>query len=178
MIERVPNWYIDQFMIGTENFIPAVVISPTPLRIIRSNQTWRVVESFSGVSHCLERLAYRKGYRVADVCATLGCSIRYLHTLFVRDIGLPPKHWMKLERMVVARRKLEGGKSPEEVSTELGFMSIHTFNRQFLQFYQTTPAKFQSDRILFDPTKTLEIKPVKKAQPRKLRKPRNPGDGE
>jgi len=103
------------------------------------------------VNHCLERLALRKGYRVADVCAALGCSNRYLHTLFVRDIGLPPKQWMKLERMVVARRMLEGGKSPEEVSLDLGFMSTHTFYRQFHRFYQTTPARYQSDRKLFDP---------------------------
>ena len=103
------------------------------------------------MNHCLERLAFRKGYRVADVCAALGCSSRYLHTLFVRDIGLPPKHWMKLERMVVARRKLEGGKSPEEVARDLGFMSVHTFCRQFHIYYQTTPARFQSSRTTFDP---------------------------
>ncbi|MES2474512.1 MAG: helix-turn-helix domain-containing protein [Verrucomicrobiota bacterium] len=121
------------------------------MRIIRSNQTWRVVESFSGENHCLERLAYRKGYRVADVCAALGCSIRYLHTLFVRDIGLPPKHWMKMERMVVARRKLEGGKLPDEVAQELGFMSVHTFYRQFQAFYQVTPAQFLRNRQIFDP---------------------------
>jgi AraC-like DNA-binding protein len=104
------------------------------------------------VHHCLERLAYRMGYRVADVCAALGCSSRYLHTLFVRDIGLPPKHWMKLERMVVARRKLEGGKAPEVVARELGFMSVHTFSRQFQAFYQVTPTQFQRNRQLFDPT--------------------------
>jgi AraC family transcriptional regulator of arabinose operon len=102
-----------------------------------------VVESFSGQSYCLERLAYRKGYRVADVCSALGCSSRYLHTLFVRDIGLAPKHWMKLERMVVARRKLQSGKSPELVARELGFMSVHTFSRQFQSFYQVTPGQYQ-----------------------------------
>ncbi len=122
------------------------------LRIIRSNQTWRVVESFSGVNHCLERLAFRKGYRVVDVCAALGCSNRYLHTMFVRDIGLPPKYWMKLERMVVARRKLEGGKSPEEVARDLGFTSVHVFRRQFDLYYQTTPERFQRARKIFDPT--------------------------
>lgn len=103
------------------------------------------------MNHCLERLAFRKGYRVADVCAALGCSSRYLHTLFVRDIGLPPKHWMKLERMVVARRKLRGGKSPEEVARDLGFMSVHTFSRQFEKFYQMTPARFQNGMRIFDP---------------------------
>ena len=83
---------------------------------------------------------------MADVCIALGCSSRYLHTLFVRDIGLPPKNWMKLERMVVARRKLEGGKLPQEVARDLGFMSFHTFSRQFYHYYQTTPAKFQVAR--------------------------------
>lgn len=90
-----------------------------------------------------------KGYRVADVCRTLGCSSRYLHILFVRDIGLAPKHWMKMERMVVARRKLEGGKPPDDVARELGFHSITTFCRQFHFFYRTTPALFQSKRKVF-----------------------------
>ncbi len=111
-----------------------------------------MVECFSGVTHCLERLAFRKGYRVADVCAALGCSQRYLHTLFVRDIGLPPKHWMNLERMVVARRKLKGGKTSEEVARDLGFMSVHTFGRQFHKFYQTSPVQFQADLRIFDPS--------------------------
>lgn len=90
------------------------------------------------------------------MCRALGCSNRYLHTLFIRDIGLPPKAWMKQERMVVARRKLEGGKPPDEVAQDLGFMSIHTFNRQFAKFYNTTPTKFQSCRKLFDPTDFTE----------------------
>lgn len=108
------------------------------------------MESFSGESYCLERLALRKSYRVADVCNALGCSSRYLYIVFIRDIGLSPKHWMNLERMVVARRKLEGGKAPEEVASDLGFMSIHTFSRQFQRFYNTTPELFQRDRKTFD----------------------------
>lgn len=122
------------------------------LRIIRSNQSWRVVESFAGLSFCLERLALSKGYRVAEVCRALGCSNRYLHTLFIRDIGLRPKQWMNLERMVVARRKLEGGKCPNEVALELGFRSKHPFNRQFEKFYQTTPEQFKLNRRIFDPS--------------------------
>ena len=109
------------------------------------------MESFSGESYCLERLALSKAYRVADVCSVLGCSSRYLYIVFTRDIGLSPKHWMNLERMVVARRKLEGGKSPEDVAKDLGFMSVHTFSRQFQRFYNTTPESFQRDRKIFDP---------------------------
>jgi len=70
--------------------------------------------------------------------------------MFIRDIGLPPKLWMKMERMVVARRKLEGGKSPQAVASDLGFASMHTFCRQFDQFHHVTPARFQRDRLIFD----------------------------
>lgn len=86
------------------------------------------------------------------MCAALGCSNRYLYTMFVRDIGLPPKQWMTRERMVVARRKLDGGKSAEDVSRDLGFMSERTFARQFQQFYRTTPARYLSNREVFDPS--------------------------
>jgi AraC-like DNA-binding protein len=123
------------------------------LKIIRANHTWRIVESFSGVNYCLERLALCKSYRVAEVCQELGCSQRYLHIMFMRDIGLPPKHWMSLERMVVARRKLEGGKTPQEVAKDLGFLSLLTFRRQFYKCYQVYPEEFVKSRKTFDPGK-------------------------
>ncbi len=114
---------------------------------------WRIVESNSGVNYCLERLALCKSYRVAEVCNELGCCQRYFHTMFVRDVGLRPKQWMMMERMVVARRKLEGGKSPEEVANDLGFLSIQTFRRQFYRFYQMLPEHFVKNRKVFDPAK-------------------------
>lgn len=150
MAEKCRKGSLTDLTVARDNTASVDSIFRNFLRIIRSNQTWRVVEAFNGTSHCLERLAFRKGYRVADVCAALGCSSRYLHTLFVRDIGLPPKHWMNLERMVVARRKLHGGKLPEEVARDLGFMSVHTFKRQFEKFYNTTPAMFLRSRQIFN----------------------------
>ncbi len=116
---------------------------------------WRVVESFSGVNYCLERLVLCKSYRVAELCQELGCSQRYLHAMFMRDIGLPPKQWMTLERMVVARRKLEGGKSPQEVASDLGYLSVVTFNRQFRRFYMVSPEKFVKTRKIFDPSRMI-----------------------
>jgi len=71
--------------------------------------------------------------------------------MFMRDIGLPPKHWMSLERMVVARRKLEGGLTPHEVARDLGFLSLLTFRRQFHKFYQIYPEKFVKSGKFFDP---------------------------
>lgn len=125
------------------------------MRFIRSKQTWRVVQAFSGKSYCLEKLALSKSYRVADVCTALGCSQRYLYGVFVRDIGLPPKTWMNLERMVVARRKLEGGKSVEEVARDLGFLSVETFRRKFYNVYRVSPVRFLRNLRIFDPSKPI-----------------------
>ena len=166
----VSKWDVDQmgFTVESPN---RCYDSSSPLRIIRSIQTWRVVDSIPGVSHCLERLAFQKGYRVAEVCRAIGCSSRYLHAVFVRDIGLSPKHWMSQERMVVARRKLEGGKDPEEVSRELGFTSMNPFYRQFMKFYQMSPGQFQSKLRIFDPTDFVEAERLS-GLPRKVGRPR------
>jgi AraC-like DNA-binding protein len=114
-----------------------------------------VVDAFSHADFCLEKLALSKGYRVADVCAELGCSERYLYTVFMRDIGLPPKTWMNLERMVVARRKLEGGKTIVQVARDLGFLSIEAFTRKFYAAYRISPGRFVKSRKVFDPSRPL-----------------------
>lgn len=125
------------------------------MRFIRSKQTWRVVEAFSGKNYCLETLALAKCYRVAGVCAALGCSERYLYSVFMRDIGLSPKTWMNLERMVVARRKLEGGIRVEQVAYDLGFLSVEAFRRKFYHVYRVSPGRFLKNRRVFDPNNPL-----------------------
>jgi AraC family transcriptional regulator of adaptative response / DNA-3-methyladenine glycosylase II len=84
----------------------------------------------------------RLGYRVGELCAELRCSERYLRTVFLRDIGLSPKEWMRQERMVVARRMLDGGKEPAVVATDLGFASVNNFRREFQQVYGVSPGRW------------------------------------
>lgn len=48
--------------------------------------------------------------------------------------------------MVVARRMLGGGVSPEAVSEKLGFTSKYNFRREFLSFYGVRPLQFQKNR--------------------------------
>jgi AraC-like DNA-binding protein len=121
------------------------------MRFIRKKQTWRVVDADNPVDCCLERLAYQRSYRVADVCTALGGSHRRFYNIFMRDVGLPPKTWMQNERMVVARRMLEGGQSISEVTMNLGFLSIATFRRAFLKAHGVTPQAFLKDRKFFAP---------------------------
>jgi AraC-like DNA-binding protein len=110
-----------------------------------------VVDADNPLDCCLERLAFEKSYRVADVCTALGGSHRRFYNIFMRDIGLPPKTWMQYERMVVARRMLEGGQSITEVTVGLGFFSIASFRRAFLKAHGVTPNAFVKDRHFFVP---------------------------
>jgi AraC-like DNA-binding protein len=116
------------------------------MRIVRPEQNWCILFAGTGERLCLQRLSLRCGYRICEVCDELDCSERYLHRIFVRDIGLAPKDWMRRERMVVARRKLIGGKRPEEVAAELGFSNPNNFRREFLATYKVPPLQFQLER--------------------------------
>jgi AraC-like DNA-binding protein len=114
------------------------------MRIVRPDQSWCVLLPSANGQLCLQSLALRCGYRVGEICEELGCGRRYFYEVFLRDIGMPPKEWMRWERMVVARRMLTGGKTPEEIAEMLGFCSKHNFRREFLQTHQIHPLDFQS----------------------------------
>ncbi len=117
------------------------------MKIVRPEHSWCVISPSLGGRVCLQRLALRCGYRVSEVCAELGCGERYLHEVFMRDVGLSPKQWMRLERMVVARRMLAGGKPPPDVSVALGFASLNGFRREFLCVYRVLPREYQRRRL-------------------------------
>jgi AraC-like DNA-binding protein len=53
---------------------------------------------------------------------------------------------MKFERMVVARRKLDGGLDAKVVAKEIGFKSVHTFRREFQLFHLASPESYQDIR--------------------------------
>jgi len=113
------------------------------VRIIRSDQAWRVFRANASGSLVLETLARRHGYRVCEMCAELGCGERYLHATFVRDIGLSPKMWLRQERMLVARRLLRDGRNADAVAEELGFSTLNNFRREFREVYGLSPLQYQ-----------------------------------
>lgn len=113
------------------------------MRIVRTDLSWCVLFPEKSERLCLQRLSLRHGYRICELCSELACSERYLYQVFSRDVGLPPKEWMRWERVVVAKRKLIGGKSPDEVAAELGFSSPNNFRREFLAICRVGPLEFQ-----------------------------------
>jgi AraC family transcriptional regulator of adaptative response / DNA-3-methyladenine glycosylase II len=116
------------------------------MRIVRSNQRWRLIGYGRVVTDCLESLALQQGYRVGGMCDKLGLSERYVLELFIRDLGLTPKEWMRWERMVVARRMLIWGLDPLGVATSLGFSDHRSFRREFRGVYGVSPTQYQERR--------------------------------
>lgn len=83
---------------------------------------------------------------MGEICTELGCSERYLRTVFLRDIGLLPKEWMRQERMLRARRMIGGGIDSSEAAQALGFASLDSFRREFREVYGVTPGGFVKRR--------------------------------
>ncbi len=121
-------------------------VESTEMRMVRPEWHWRVLFVSRRAPECLHRLALGCGYRVGELTEALECRERYLHEVFTRDIGLPPKLWMRRERMVVARRMLAGGRTPEVVAERLGFSWPGSFRREFIAIYQVTPGRYQEVR--------------------------------
>jgi AraC-like DNA-binding protein len=117
-----------------------------PVQIIRLEENWYILLTGEGGRQCLPGLALRCGYRIDEMCVELGISQRYFYEVCRRDIGLAPKNWLRRERMVVARRMITGGQSPEEVAVRLGFSSPNNFRREFLAHQQMSPSDFQRRR--------------------------------
>lgn len=112
------------------------------MKIIRSEQRWKIFGLGHVVHDSLESLALSQGYRVDAFCHALGVSESYLRAMFLRDLGLTPKEWMQWERMVVARRMLGWGIDSMEVAHLLGFSSPGSFRREFRKVHGVSPHGF------------------------------------
>ncbi len=85
----------------------------------------------------------------------MGCSERYVHEVFVRDVGLPPKVWIRGERMVKARKMLAEGAASADVAEKLGFSDCGVLRREFSTVYGMNPAEYVKKRP--DDTVILEL---------------------
>ena len=112
------------------------------MRITRKENSWKILTPASADGCCLRELASRCGYRVCQMCESLDCSEGYFRRVFVRDTGLSPKRWLRDERMVIARQRLDQGWDPAGLAEELGFASLATFRREFRSVYGKVPAKW------------------------------------
>ena len=117
------------------------------MRIERLDFRWRVVGFGRVVHDCLESLALEQGYRVCGVCDELGLSEGYFREIFLRDVGMTPKEWMRWERMVVARRMMSWEPCHRTIAERLGFADCNSFRREFRMVYGLAPMKFREMRL-------------------------------
>lgn len=112
------------------------------MRITRSPRGWVLSETKNPSDESLEEVAFRSGFRVKEVCHELRVSEQHLRRIFLRDVGISVKDWLRCERMVRARRMLVAGQTTETIADLLGFSHPNSFRRAFRDVYGVTPAEY------------------------------------
>lgn len=112
------------------------------MRIVSDESKRLVTFADRRPSQCLHGLALRCGYRVGELSDALGYSGRYVQEVFVRDLGVPPKRWLREERMAVASRLLRTGMRPGEVADKIGFAAGNGFRREFQMMHGMPPGEY------------------------------------
>lgn len=112
------------------------------MRIIRGDSKCLVLFSDGRPAQCLHGLAVGCGFRVGELSEALGHSERYVLEVFCRDLGVPPKLWLRRIRMDVAERLLCEGLRPGEVGERLGFSQGSGFRREFRLMLGMSPMHY------------------------------------
>lgn len=88
----------------------------------------------------LERPIYRD-----DLCAALGVSRRKLHDAFIAVVGMSPPAYLKLRRLVLARRALRAGDGSrmlvKAVALSHGFWHLGYFARDYRALFGELPSQ-------------------------------------
>jgi len=120
---------------------------PRGMYIVRRGNEWILLGNKAG-EFSLERVAFETGYRVKQFADRMEVGGRHLQDLFNRDIGIPPKQWLRELRMVVAARMLTAGRRSPETGKLLGFGSASNFAREFVAAYGMSPGNFHARMFL------------------------------
>ncbi|RYD51659.1 MAG: AraC family transcriptional regulator [Verrucomicrobiaceae bacterium] len=113
------------------------------MRIVRTEIGWKVLAPRWPKGLCLRSLATRSGYRVGEICDRLGCSESYFRRVFLRDVGVGPKQWLRDQRMLAAKQRLQSGIDSWQLAVELGFASQANFLREFRVIFGMVPDRWR-----------------------------------
>ena len=87
---------------------------------------------------------YAEKCSLRDVAAVLHVSPNYLHSVFLREVGMTPYAFVTDKRIRRAKRLIAAGeRSMLEIATETGFCSQSHFNKVFKQSTGYTPAAYR-----------------------------------
>lgn len=91
-------------------------------------------------------LARSAGYDVHKLAILFGLSTRQIERLVRARFNLPPREFLRRERMASAAQLLRSADSIKETSFELGYTHPTTFNRHFKKHFGVTPTEFLMSR--------------------------------
>ena len=94
----------------------------------------------------LTALARETKFNVSAIAAALNVSRRQLHRDFIQGVGLSPKDWMKRQRIYMAVRMLDEGRSLADVADDLGYASYDKFHCEVREAVELTPKVYQEAR--------------------------------
>lgn len=86
----------------------------------------------------------RKGVAVRDVCEELGLSPYLFRRLFLRNAGLTPKHYLRIERFRAAVDRLTAAGSLSDLAFEVRYSDQSHMTREVERFASTTPARLRA----------------------------------
>lgn len=134
------------------NFYPQRDLSPPPIHqavkrrdveIIQKDGKFLVLKARERMPISLSQIAKEVDYRMSSLCDRIGISERHMRRVFGESVGIPPKEWLRKERMADARSLLCEGSPIKEVAMDLGFTTPKMFSREFQLFYGMKPTDYQ-----------------------------------
>lgn len=94
------------------------------------------------LSRGIERL--RKGMAIKDVCEELRLSPYAFRKLFLRNVGLTPKHYLRIERFRIAIDGLLPAASLSDVAIDAQFSDQSHMTREVKHFASMTPGRLRA----------------------------------
>ena len=87
----------------------------------------------------LGELAHGCAYKVSRMTEKLEISSRQLERHFQKALGVSPKYWMRMQRMIRARQLIREGNTLKAISLDLGFSKYDKFAQELKSFYNVSP---------------------------------------
>lgn len=106
---------------------------------------YRYVDTLTDkVDFALDCIHAHPDWNVSDLAAALDCTERHVHRLFRHKLGITPKDYQKLHRLLVAISRMYRGQYEKlsDLAYDLGFSDQAHFSRSFRSFLDKTPREF------------------------------------
>lgn len=76
-----------------------------------------------------------------EVYSFVNLSKCQFHRIFFRELNITPMKYIKMKRLIIARKALINGEKASKVCYECGFLSYPSFYRAYKEYYSYSPAE-------------------------------------